>query len=202
MNFDNRAVIIGVNVRDLHNPRSAKHFFADVVLIDKSNTALHPLLYQLKNDALHSTHDLSQFKRDGYLSIDHNAFAMMGQVLSIDKNKKQIYLQNEDTVSYKHLVLASGLSQTNLGAVHDEEINSGFHALTEALRVKKNADQLLNPSFFKHLGFRKIKSAKASLSKDDCEATIENLVRELSSNFPPSRLSLTIASHRLYEVQL
>lgn len=89
MNFDNRTVIIGVNARTLQNPRSAKHFFADVVLIDKSNTILQPLLYQLKNDALNKSYELNHFKRDGYMSIDHNAFAMMGEVLNIDKKKSK-----------------------------------------------------------------------------------------------------------------
>ena len=81
MNFDNRAIIIGVNLRDLQTPTPGRHLFVDVVLIDKSNEILQPLLYQLKNEAMHSERELEQFRRDGYMSLDHNAFAMIGDGL-------------------------------------------------------------------------------------------------------------------------
>jgi len=114
MNFDNRAVIIGVNLRDLETPISGNHIFVDVVFIDKSNEILHPLLYQLKSEAMRSDQDLEQFRRNGYVSLGNNAFAMIGEVLTIDKKKKQIHLQNNDTVTYKHLITATGLSQTQI----------------------------------------------------------------------------------------
>jgi len=196
MEFENKAFIIGVNLRDLENPRSAPHIFADVVLIDKSNNVLQPLLYQLKKEGSHTENDLKDFRRNGYMTLDQNAFAMMGEVIKIDRKKKLIHLQNEGSVSYKHLILASGLQQTSLGSVHDEELAAGFHALTEALRVHKNADQILHiPS--KH---KNNKSQTLALHKAEKEVTVQNLLKALSIHGQSQ--SLEITNRRLYEVQL
>lgn len=204
MSFDNRAVIIGVNLRDLENPMSGRHIFVDVVLIDKSNEILHPLLYQLKNEAMRSERELEQFRRDGYMSLDHNAFAMIGEVLTIDKKKKQIHLKNEDTVTYKHLITASGLSPTQIGSIHDQEMTAGFHTLTEALRINKNIENLRNGTSSEHYQFTKHKQHALTPQKPAEEVTIQNLIKELSKYDSSKSLEMTLAgtNRRLYEVQL
>lgn len=204
MNFDNRAIIIGVNLRDLQTPMSGRHIFVDVVLIDKSNEILQPLLYQLKNEAMHSERELEQFRRNGYMSLDHNAFAMIGEVLTIDKKKKQIYLKNEDTVTYKHLITASGLSPTQIGSIHDEELTAGFHTLTEALRINKNTENLRNGTLSEHFQFAKHKQHSLRPQKPAEEVTIQSLIKKLSIYDSSKSLDMTLAgtNRRLYEVQL
>ena len=204
MNFDNRAVIIGVNLRDLETPISGKHIFVDVVFIDKSNEILHPLLYQLKSEAMRSDQDLEQFRRNGYVSLGNNAFAMIGEVLTIDKKKKQIHLQNNDTVAYKHLITATGLSQTQMGSVHDEEMSAGFHTLSEALRISKNTENLRNNPSFEHMRFERQRSHALTQQSSKEEATIHHLVKTLSTFEPSKSLEMTLAgtNRRLYEVQL
>ena len=204
MDLNNRSVIIGVNIRDIENPLSAKHLFVDVVLIDKSHEILHPLLYQLKNDALRANQDLEQLRRNGYVSLDHNSFAMVGEVLGIDKKKKQIYLKNNDTVSYKHLILATGLKQTHMGSVHDEELSVGFHTLSEALRINKNTEHLRQSIPLEHLRFNNHKPHTLSSQGPSEEVTIQNLIKTLSSHDYSKSLNMTLAgtNRRLYEVQL
>jgi NADH dehydrogenase FAD-containing subunit len=204
MDLNNRSVIIGVNIRDIENPLSAKHLFVDVVLIDKSHEILHPLLYQLKNDALRANQDLEQLRRNGYVSLDHNAFAMVGEVLEFDKKKKQIHLKNNDTVTYKHLILATGLKQTHMGSVHDEELSVGFHTLSEALRINKNTDHLRNSVSFEHLRFNTYKPHTLSSQAPSEEVTIQNLIKTLSTHDYSKSLNMTLAgtNRRLYEVQL
>ncbi|ADI38779.1 hypothetical protein [Waddlia chondrophila] len=209
MNFDSRAVIIGVNLRDLESQISGKHLFVDVVFIDRSNEILHPLLYQLNAQAMRSDQDLEQFRRNGYLSLGCNAFAMVGEVIGIDKKKKQIHLRNNDSVTYKHLITATGLSQTQMGSVHDQEMTAGFHTLSEALRINKNARQLHSSPSFEHLRFNKQRTHALTKQKTADESTIQNLIKTLSQYDSSKPLEMTLAgtstlctSHRLYEVQL
>lgn len=204
MNFDNRAIIIGVSSRNLENPRPGKHIFVDVVLIDKSHEILHPLLYQLKNEAMRTDQELEQFRRDGYMTLDNNAFAMIGEVLTIDKKRKQIHLQNDDTVTYKHLITASGLSQTQMSSVHDQELTAGFHTLSEALRINKNLENIRNNPSFDHSQFNKYKQHALTPQKPAEEVTIQNLIKELSNYDSSKSLDMTLAgtNRRLYEVQL
>lgn len=209
MNFDSRAVIIGVNFRDLESQISGKHLFVDVVFIDRSNEILHPLLYQLNAQAMRSDQDLEQFRRNGYLSLGCNAFAMVGEVMEIDKKNKQIHLRNDDSVTYKHLITATGLSRTQMGSVHDQEMTAGFHTLSEALRISKNARQLQSSPSLEHLRFNKQRTHALTKQKTADESTIQNLIKTLSQYDSSKPLEMTLAgtstlctSHRLYEVQL
>lgn len=204
MDFDSQAVVIGVNAKEFRPTYSSKHIFVDVVFIDKSHEILPPLLYQLKNDALRTDEDLETFRRNGYLSLSENAFAMVGEVIVLDKKKKQIQLRNQDTVAYKYLITATGLSQTTEGYIHDQEVSAGFHALSEALRIHKNFDQLIP---FSHTRLQPDHTQKHHGLTDpkQCEAvTIQKLIKTLASYDPSTSLNLTLAgtNRRLYEVQL
>ena len=129
---------------------------------------------------------------------------MIGEVLSIDKKKKQIHLKNQDTVTYKHLITASGLSQTQMSSEHDQELSAGFHTLSEALRINKNAEELRNQIPFDHLQFSKPKHHELTQQKPTEEVSIQNLIKTLSSYDTTKSLNMTLAgtNRRLYEVQL
>ena len=130
MEFE-KAVIIGVSPQNYQNTISSKHMVAEVVLIDKSQSALRPLLYQLKKNSLSETSVDKAIQDGGLVSVDRDAFMMVGEVLSIDKKKKMIHLSNQNTVSYKHLIVAN-----------DEEFSHAIHALIDALKVQKKIPSL------------------------------------------------------------
>jgi hypothetical protein len=137
MDFTPKASITSVNMKGLDNKINPEYLHAEIVLLDRSNEQMRPLLYQFKNDHIH---------KDSFDSIEKNAFIIIGEVDSINKKKKEIYLTNYRTVTYKYLVAASGLRQTALGDIHDEELSAGVLALWEALRVRNNSFPPLNSS--------------------------------------------------------
>ena len=207
MSYDNRAVIIGVNIRDLEKPVSSQHVFADVVMIDQSNGILNPLLYQLQSDAFRHTEDTSTIRQHGYMPLEKGAFAMIGEVLSINKLKKLIYLTNNGTVAYKHLVVASGLKQTLLSATHDSDLAGGLHALIEALRVRNNISESLHFPDVDHLGFQKKKTPNLSQIKPSQEIAIKNLQRLIAPYVAAKSdksldMALANTEKRMYQVQL
>ncbi|MFQ5729596.1 MAG: hypothetical protein ACE5GN_04465 [Waddliaceae bacterium] len=206
MEFDNKAVIIGVNLRDLEGTPSPQSIIAEIVLIDRTNGILHPLLYQLRRDALDQQNDISTIHNYDFTTIESNAFAMIGEVLTIDKTKKQIYLKNEITVTYQHLIMASGLKQSMQGSTYDEELSAGLHALMEAIRVRKNISTVLNSGDTNPLGFKRKPCSPLRQIKPVLELSFQNIEKILSPHVLRSGKSLEMmlagTEKRLYELQL
>lgn len=207
MDFDNRAFIVGVNLNDLESTPSGQNIFAEVVLIDKSNDVLQPLLYQLKSDALKHQNDFLSLGKQAFITMEDNAFAMIGEVITINKNKKQIYLKNEITVSYKYLILASGLKQSMIASTHDDELSAGLHTLMRAIRVRNNIPTALNPQEIERLGLLKRKETNPHSIKPSSEIAYqyiqEILVPAILSKSDKSlEMVLAGTDKRLYEVQL
>jgi hypothetical protein len=206
MDLYHRALIIGVNLRDLERPTTSQHIFTDVVLIDRSNEILHPLVYQLQSDAL-SSHSDSAIYPQGLLKLEENAFAMIGEVLSIDRTKKLITLTNHITVSYKHLIVASGLRQTVLGSNYEDNLAYGVTALIEALRVRRNISSALSFPELSHLGFYHKKKNQHKLLKrvrDVPIKSIQRILRPLTVSGKDKSLDMALggSDKRLYQVQL
>lgn len=207
MEFNNKTFIIGVNLRNMERLPSSQHVFADVVVIDKSNEFLNPLVYQLNSDALSEQDDDSAFYHPGLLKLQDNSFAMMGEVLSIDKSKKMVHLTNQMSVSYKHLIIASGIRHSLLGSTQEEEFSVGVQALWEALRIRKNITSSMVIPEISHLGFnRKKLSSKARYKcKRDLPALNIPLLAPPSLNEAKEKsleMILGGAEKRLYELQL
>lgn len=207
MSYENRAVIIGVNIRNLERAVSQQHAFADVVMIDQSNGVLNPLLYQLHSAAIRHTDEASTFCQQSYMPLEKGAFAMIGEVLSIDRHKKLIYMKNNGTVAYRHLVVASGLKQTLLRATHNSDLECGLHALIEAIRVRNNIAQSLQFPAIEHLGFQKRKPSPLAQLKPSQDIVLRNLQKlidpyVLQGCDKSLDMALANTEKRLYQVQL
>jgi hypothetical protein len=205
MDLDNIALIIGLNLRNLERPSTSQHLFTDVVLIDKSNEILHPLVYQLHSDVL--SEDCNGIYQEALLRLEENSFAMLGEVLFIDKTKKLITLTNNVFVSYKHLIIASGLRQAVLGSQYDDDLSDGFNALFEALRVRRNITQALCFPELSHLGFypkKKNRHKQLKKVRDVPIKSIQRILRPLMTSKAEKSLDMTLggADKRLYQVQL
>lgn len=139
-----KTIIVGVGYKDLQRTSSSQHFFAEVVLIDKTQEALSPALYQLKKEAICGKDDLTSLPRD-FASMQRDAFLMVGEVVHIDKKKKFINLSNGDTVSYNHLIVASGKNGTPFSSFEqNKEFSDALQALIDALKIKKNIANAFN----------------------------------------------------------
>lgn len=203
MEFGQRSFIVGVNLENLgKNPPPPRHIFADIILIDKTQDSLKPLLYQIKKEALTEGDDFLSLKKNGYFSIDRNAFMMIGAVITIDKKKKLITLSNEDTVSYNYLILASGIHPPPFGCVHDEEFVAGLHALLEALRVRKNLPEYLQSPEIHELTEKYRLPIKLTLIEE--HSALEKVIQpKISPKTPNDPNTITnMSDKRFYEVVL
>lgn len=206
MELDNKTFIIGVNVRDLRTPFfSSEHIFADVVLIDRSSDMLYPLLYQLHRGVFTEYETRANYYEPRIFPLDENAFAMMGEVMSIDKTRKMIYLSNRMTVAYKHLIVATGLNQKTFESMQEADFNEGVQALLEALRVRKHVFDALTFPNLTHLGFNRKErrhKAKLALSEDLPFSNIHHLLSKNPTEDLSTIDSLLGSEHRLYQLQL
>lgn len=141
MNFI-KATIIGVDFKDLQHPPTSKHIFAEVVLIDRSVPEMDASLYRLADDEAPKEGDL--IAGSGFTPVTPEAFAMVGVVESINRDKKLICLKSSQseqdagssiTVAYKHLIIASGLNHALLGKTSAEEFSAGLSALWSGLKL-------------------------------------------------------------------
>jgi NADH dehydrogenase FAD-containing subunit len=109
---------------------------AEIVIVDKTTPASHPLVYQLKEEGL-TPELLLDFLRSRSKSyfFSKETFLFAGKAHSIDKQKKQIYLTNNSIIAYNALIIASG-KKTTVSCVNNEEFAIALQILNDALRVK------------------------------------------------------------------
>ncbi|HEY4255501.1 MAG TPA: NAD(P)/FAD-dependent oxidoreductase [Chlamydiales bacterium] len=131
-----KVVILGGGFGGLNVAKTLGSTKFDVWLIDKTNHHLfQPLLYQVASASL-SPADIAVPIRE-ILSAHENVTVLMGQVEKIDKEKKEIVLQNGDRVSYEYLVVALGARHSYFGRDDWEEFAPGLKTLPDALRIRE-----------------------------------------------------------------
>ena len=116
-----------------------EHIFADVVLMHRFSNGSQPVLYQLKTEFISA--DIESLK----YGVDHfttGSFKFVGSVKLIDKKKKVIYLNDNSTVTYRHLIVASGIK-------HDVIGNSEFTTALNSSRCFDGAKDTCYLCFFR-----------------------------------------------------
>src|SRR5579872_6717989 len=107
MKMRHNIVIIGGGFAGLNVAKSLKRASADILLINKTNHHLfQPLLYQVATAAI-SPGEIAIPIRE-ILRKQENTTVIMGEVISIDKEKKELLLANGDLIGYEYLVVAVG----------------------------------------------------------------------------------------------
>lgn len=200
-----RTFQISADYKDRSSPISWDMLlFAEVVFIDKTHLGNRPLIYQL-NDHKLTLEKILNISKPNCLSFSRDAFLLIGEVLFIDKKKKQISLTNNNIVSYNHLVIASG--KKTILSFQDDELLAALQALTDALRVKPkipasfptNVKNSLQSSAKKETTFAA--SDRSVISQD--EQNIEKIVHPYIMAVPKKLNScgLDALNSRFYEVQ-
>ena len=99
MNKYPKVVIIGGGFAGLTAAQCLDTGPSEVLVIDKTNHHLfQPLLYQVASAVL-SPNDIARPIRE-VLSRQENAVVIMGEVVTIDKNNREILLANGDVQSF------------------------------------------------------------------------------------------------------
>lgn len=194
-----KVVIIGVDFKDLKKGATSQHLFAEVVLIDKTQQSLQPLLYQYTHDDQIQDPYLLLSKTD-FSALDTKSFMMLGEVVSIDKRNKCIILSNDNTVSYNYLIIASGAKHGNLGSELTEEFAPGLQALIEALKIKKEIPFVIGqpPAQSKKRAQLSIAQPPNTNPSRDIGKLANHYI--LSGTLNPLSIYLSGIERRLYEV--
>src|SRR5271168_3967206 len=134
-----RVVIVGGGFGGLAAARALKRAPVNVVLIDRSNHHLfQPLLYQVATSVLTPGQIGSPIR--GVLHKQSNATVILGEVTSVDRAKKAVYVSNglreNVPVAYDYLVLATGVTHSYFG--HDEfaPFAPGLKSLADAVAIR------------------------------------------------------------------
>jgi len=131
-----KIVIIGGGFGGLNVAKSLNHAKLDVLLIDKTNHHLfQPLLYEVATAAL-SPGEIATPLRE-VLRHQANTTVIMGEVIKIDKNHKQITIANGDIFGYDYLVISIGARHSYFGREDWERFAPGLKTINDALKIRE-----------------------------------------------------------------
>ncbi|PKI84480.1 hypothetical protein MVES1_001484 [Malassezia vespertilionis] len=135
-NGRHRVVIVGAGFGGMHCINRLHGTDADITIIDRSNHHLfQPLLYQVGTCSLgasaiawpirHLVHKYPQMT------------TLLGEVQYVDKQKREVIIDNDQSVPYDTLVLATGARDTYFG--HDEwaKYATGLKSMTDATTLRQ-----------------------------------------------------------------
>ena len=133
-------VIVGGGFGGLAVAKEVRHAPVNVLVIDRSNHhVFQPLLYQVATSVLASGQIASPIR--GLLAEQENTSVMLGDVVGVDTNSRQVIVDVDDKVglriSYDYLVLATGATHSYFG--HDE-----FAKYAPGLKSLADAESLRN----------------------------------------------------------
>ncbi len=131
-----KVVIIGGGFGGLNVAKSLNHAKLDVLLIDKTNHHLfQPLLYEVATAAL-SPGEIATPLRE-ILRHQGNTTVIMGEVIKIDKNNKQITIANGDIYGYDYLIISIGARHSYFGREDWERFAPGLKTINDALKIRE-----------------------------------------------------------------
>ena len=117
----------------LQEARKSEHQF---VLIDKTNHHLfQPLLYQVATAVL-SPADITVPIRNLFKN-DKNVKVTLGEVVDINKEKKEIILNNSEKINYDQLVISTGSSYSYFGNDQWAKYSKGLKDINDALDIRE-----------------------------------------------------------------
>lgn len=131
-----KVIILGGGFAGINAAKALGNSNFDVWLIDKTNHHLfQPLLYQVASAAL-SPGDIAIPIRE-ILKPYPNVTVIMGEVIQIEKDKRQIVLRNGDTLEYDYLIVALGARHSYFGNDQWEPFAPGLKTLVDALKIRE-----------------------------------------------------------------
>ena len=189
-------------------PSLDSRLFAEVVFIDKTHPSVPQKAYQLQDSYVPKGEWASTTDYNS-TPLTEEAFFSLGEIVSIDRHKKQIVLKNQNTISYNHLVIVSG--KKPLLSFDNEELITAIQALNDALRVKPKIPSSFAPSIDRPTPIGLISTpmhATVSQKEMTCGSSIPKHIQDIVKPLIADSINhdvafeLDILNKRLYEVQL
>lgn len=137
--FVPHVVIVGGGFGGLAAARSLRKSLARVTLIDRTNHHLfQPLLYQVATAVLTPGQIGSPIR--GILSKQIDTTVIMGEVTSVDKERKHVFVTSADRsdvpIAYDYLILATGARHSYFGNDDFEKFAPGLKNLADAVVIR------------------------------------------------------------------
>jgi NADH dehydrogenase len=134
-----RVVIVGGGFAGLAAAKALRKTPARIILIDRSNHHLfQPLLYQVATSVLTPGQIGSPIR--GVLRKQANATVILGEVTSVDRAKKSVYVSNglreNVPVAYDYLLLATGVTHSYFGHEEFAPFAPGVKSLADAVAIR------------------------------------------------------------------
>lgn len=135
-----KVAVFTVYRKDKPGAHESNHAYSELVLLDRTHSSYHPLLYKLHLDML-QIENPEKISSSNPPSLQQNAELISCEVSSIDRQKKEIILSDMSTIRYKYLIVLHG--DSNLSSFEkDEALAAGIPTLNEALRIKNQTERL------------------------------------------------------------
>lgn len=132
-----KVIIIGGGFGGINAAKALGKSDISLLVVDKTNHHLfQPLLYQVATAAL-SPGTIAMPIRE-ILRKQKNTTVIMGEVVKIDKVKKEITLENGDKFPFDYLIVATGARHSYFGHDEWEPLASGLKSLTDAIKIREN----------------------------------------------------------------
>jgi NADH:ubiquinone reductase (H+-translocating) len=130
-----RVVVIGCGFGGLWAAQGLRRAPVDVTVIDRTNHHLFtPLLYQVATAGLSAPSISAPIRH--ILEKQKNATVLLGEVQKIEREKKQVVLEDASALPYDYLVVASGAVNHYFGHDDWERFAPGLKTLEEALDIR------------------------------------------------------------------
>jgi NADH dehydrogenase len=129
-------IILGGGFAGLSAAKALTDANNSITLIDKNNHHLfQPLLYQVATGAL-SPAEIAYPIREIFKK-NKKIKTVMGDVSSIDKEKKIVILANGETLSYDSLIIATGAKHSYFGNNEWESFAPGLKTIQDSLKIRE-----------------------------------------------------------------
>ncbi len=131
-----KIIIIGGGFGGLSFLQKARKSKNDFILIDKTNHHLfQPLLYQVATAVL-SPADITVPLRNLFKN-DKNVRTLLSEVKEINKEKKEVTLDNAEVIGYDKLIISAGSSYSFFGKNEWSKFAKGLKVINDALDIRE-----------------------------------------------------------------
>ena len=130
-----KVVIVGGGFGGLRAAQNLSSDLVDVTMVDRRNYHLfQPLLYQVATGSLSPGEIASPLR--GILSGQKNTRVLLGTVVDVDPESKQVTLQDGAVLQYDSLIVATGSQTSYFGHNEWEEWAPGLKSIEEATTIR------------------------------------------------------------------
>ena len=132
-------IIVGGGFGGLAAAKALRNTPAQIILIDRTNHHLfQPLLYQVATSVLSPSQIGSPIR--GILRKQQNTIVIMGEVVSLDKDQRRVFVNDADRqgvpIAYDYLILATGATHSYFGHDDFEKYAPGLKSLADAVAIR------------------------------------------------------------------